>query len=178
MELAEATRHADHAIGVLAPYCERIEVAGSVRRKAPTVGDIEIVCIPKSSPVVNLFGECESEVRDWRFGAGVDALGSKVRGDAHHGKAFCRLSDDGILFDIFTATPENWGYIFAIRTGSAAFSRFVLATGWNKAGYTGVDGRLVRDPEDPEGSAVVVREEKDLFDLIGLDFVAPERRTA
>lgn len=31
----------------LAPHCDRIEIAGSIRRKKPEVKDIEIVVIPK-----------------------------------------------------------------------------------------------------------------------------------
>ena len=31
----------------LAPHCEAISIAGSIRRQVPEVNDIEIVCIPK-----------------------------------------------------------------------------------------------------------------------------------
>jgi DNA polymerase/3'-5' exonuclease PolX len=54
----------------------------------------------------------------------------------------------------------------------ATMSREVLATGWVKAGYRSEDGRLrARD-----GSIIPVREEHDLFDLLGIPWVTPEAR--
>jgi hypothetical protein len=58
--LPAATALAAKLVAQLAPYCERIEIAGSVRRQKDIVGDIELVVIPKmiERPVVtqqNLF---------------------------------------------------------------------------------------------------------------------------
>lgn len=53
---------AEHAartiIGHLAPHCHRIEVAGSIRRRCRTVGDIELLAIPLTRPTgqASLFG--------------------------------------------------------------------------------------------------------------------------
>ena len=47
MQLEKAEKIARKYVDLLAPFCERIEIAGSTRRKKPEVGDIEIVCIPK-----------------------------------------------------------------------------------------------------------------------------------
>jgi DNA polymerase/3'-5' exonuclease PolX len=45
--LARARIIAGEIVDLLTPVCERIEVAGSVRREKATVGDnIEIVCVP------------------------------------------------------------------------------------------------------------------------------------
>jgi DNA polymerase/3'-5' exonuclease PolX len=46
---------AGRIVEALRPYCERIEIAGSLRREKPMVGDIEIVAIPRRP--VDLFGE-------------------------------------------------------------------------------------------------------------------------
>ena len=43
MEYNKALEIAEKTKAQLAPYCERIEIAGSIRRKKPDVGDIEIV---------------------------------------------------------------------------------------------------------------------------------------
>lgn len=40
----------------LHPYCEKIEIAGSIRRGKPLVKDIEIVTIPKMHYQHGLFG--------------------------------------------------------------------------------------------------------------------------
>jgi DNA polymerase/3'-5' exonuclease PolX len=88
------------------------------------------------------------------------------------GKYTQRRLPDGIMLDLFMADVENWGLIFAIRTGSADFSRHILATGWVKAGYHSEDGRL----RTRDGTIVPVREEQDLFALLGIPFVEPEAR--
>jgi len=46
MMLQLATHAADQVAEQLRPFCKRLEIAGSVRRKAPEVRDLEIVCIP------------------------------------------------------------------------------------------------------------------------------------
>jgi DNA polymerase/3'-5' exonuclease PolX len=45
MELQQAQKIASQVIQTLKPFCERIEVAGSIRRKRPFVHDIDLVCI-------------------------------------------------------------------------------------------------------------------------------------
>jgi hypothetical protein len=71
------------------------------------------------------------------------------------------------------ADADHWGLIFAIRTGSAAFSRQVLATGWMPAGYRPEDGRLRRRRD---GVILPVREEAELFALLELLWVEPRAR--
>lgn len=41
-------RAAEALVSALAPYCERIEIAGSIRRRKPEPSDIEIVAISKT----------------------------------------------------------------------------------------------------------------------------------
>jgi len=45
MELEKAKVIADTVVKALAPYCERIMVAGSIRRQKPTVRDIDLVLV-------------------------------------------------------------------------------------------------------------------------------------
>ena len=53
---ARALMLAQGLIETLRPHCERIEIAGSLRRGKPDVGDIELVCIPKADEMRDLFG--------------------------------------------------------------------------------------------------------------------------
>lgn len=75
------------------------------------------------------------------------------------------------------ANERNWGLIFAIRTGSAEFSHKVLARGWVRAGYKSVNGML-RQNVPPYKEIIDVREEKDLFNLIGVPYIEPKLREA
>lgn len=145
---------------LLAPHCDRIEIAGSIRRKKSQIGDIEIVAIPKA------YGPNDgiaAIVNQW----------PKVKGEMIFGKTKYtqRVLPEGIKLDLFFATPENWGSILAIRTGSADFSNRVLACGWVKQGYKSEGGFLFKNDQKFE-----VHEEKDLFQIIGIPYVEPENR--
>jgi DNA polymerase (family 10) len=161
MKLEMATAIAERIKDQLAPHCDRIEIAGSIRRRKADVGDIEIVAIPKPYDVGLFASGIAPIVNAW----------PKVRGELPC-KYTQRELPDGIALDLFFATPENWGLIFAIRTGSADYSHRVLACGWVRAGYKSADGMLSRD-----GVAVPVREERDLFRLAGVPWVDPEPRS-
>lgn len=52
---AEIHPIAARLLDALRPYCHRIEIAGSLRRKRDMIGDIEIVAIPRRPR--NLLGE-------------------------------------------------------------------------------------------------------------------------
>ena len=144
----------------LAPHCNRIEIAGSVRRRKTDPHDIEIVAIPKPYEVGLFASGIALVVNQW----------PKVRGELPC-KYTRRSLPDGIGLDLFFAAPENWGLILAIRVGSAFYSHHMLARGWVRNGYKSVDGMLTRD-----GVAVPVREERDLFRLAGVPWTEPEER--
>src|SRR5690348_2917422 len=48
---ADARKVADYLVDALTPCCERICVAGSLRRGKPHVGDIEILYVPRMGKV-------------------------------------------------------------------------------------------------------------------------------
>lgn len=161
MNLEKASLIAERIKAQLAPHCERIEIAGSIRRRKSDVGDIEMVVIPKPYDV-------------GLFASGIAPIVSawpKVRGELPC-KYTQRTLPDGIALDLFFATAENWGLIFAIRTGSADYSHRVLACGWVRNGYKSADGMLTRG-----GVALAVPEERDLFRLAGVPWVEPEARS-
>ena len=160
MRYSEAYAIALRILKELKPHCERIEIAGSIRRKKTFVKDIEIVAIPKPYEVGLFQSGIANVVSKWE----------KVKGELPC-KYTQRILPDGIKLDLFFAEPGNWGYIFAIRTGSAEFSRNVLALGWKLKGYRGEKGWLIKDK-----STHAIPEEEDLFELIGIDFMQPEKR--
>jgi len=161
MKYHEALKIAQEVLEQLRPHCHRCEIAGSIRRKKDEVKDIEIVAIPKPYDIGLFESGITTVVNRWKM----------VKGKLPC-KYTQRILPQGIKLDLFLADEMNWGYIYAIRTGSANFSHYILAKTWCKKGFKGDDGYLTRN-----GLVVEVREEQDLFDLIGLDYVAPEDRT-
>jgi len=170
MELTKAEKIAKKYVDLLAPFCQRIEIAGSVRRKKPEVKDIEIVCISKVIDIIDtgtLFGTQEL-ITHPNFVYEVNKL-EKVKGEPT-GKYTQRILPEGINLDLFIANRDNWGYILAIRIGPDGYSKYLAST-WVKQGFKGVDGNLTKN-----GEIIPVREERDLFWILGLDYVDPEFR--
>jgi DNA polymerase/3'-5' exonuclease PolX len=153
---------------ILRPACDRIEIAGSLRRNKPDVGDIELVCIPKEQ--TDLFGEkyCNAN--------GISQVLS-LNGAALHkdGEHFKQINLRHCMCDLFITTPECWGVIFMIRTGSADFSHKMVTPkqyGGYMPGYLKVkDGRLWN------GSTIIeTPEEKDVFNAYNMEYIIPEIR--
>ncbi len=157
---AEAHRIALDVLEQLRPHCIRIEIAGSIRRKKPEVGDIEIVAIPKPFETGLFQSGIASVVNQWE----------KVKGELPC-KYTQRILPEGIKLDLFLAEEGNWGSILAIRTGSAEYSHRVLANGWVREGFKSEGGFLFR-----EGERYEVREEQDLFQMARVAYIEPEGR--
>ena len=136
LPLAQAQRLARILTRRLEPACARIEVAGSIRRGKAWVGDVELVCIPRAGGQLDaLLARLEREGdeggrRIYRSRAFLEerlaGLGlpfvhtTDVRRWGERYKRFYVWASRqyGIVaVDLFVATRENWGAIYAIRTG-------------------------------------------------------------
>lgn len=181
--LADATIAAQAVVSLLAPGCERIEVAGSIRRKAAEVKDIEIVVAPMMSGG-GLFGDLAT---DHLNGAIHRAMqdGMLIGRDVRTGEPCMPYKLDGRRFypliyrafadwpvDLFCVrAPAQWGAIFAIRTGPADYSAR-LVTRAKERGLRCTEGHLV----DSEGRTVDTPEEQGFITACGLTFLPPEQR--
>lgn len=172
---SQAASLAERIKAALAPGCSRIEVAGSIRRKKATIGDIEIVCIPRM--MTDLFGVemLDPYGLDYILAELVEAgrLGEPLKNGPAY-KQFPVPAVDGLNLDLFITKPDQWGIILAIRTGSADFSRR-LVTQRNKGGLLPSDcvvsGGAIR-----RGAEIIpTPEETDVFELVG-GWVEPEAR--
>lgn len=109
----------------LRPGCGRIEAAGSIRRKAESVGDIEFVIVPKYG---TLFGEAKpgTSLLDVELDRLIE-LGKLTPGE-RNGERWKQLvlTSSGIKLDLFIVTPSTWGVMMAIRTGPADFSKAIV----------------------------------------------------
>lgn len=89
----------------------------------------------------------------------------------------------GYEHELFVSEPEALGIAMLIRTGPADFSRYVV-TELRKHGYRAEGGRVVRmiggdyagviEAGEPE--VVEVRDERAVFDLIGMSYREPGDR--
>mgnify|MGYP001587513803 CR=1 FL=1 len=165
--LAEMRVLASELADALRQSCERIEVAGSVRRQKPECGDIEVVAIPRFTSRPDLYGEGTRNNELWQV---VDGLGVAY---SKRGEKYRQFAWRGVQIDLFTAARHNWGWILLVRTGSADFSRR-MAVALNAHGYTSRDGVVRR--RDDSSATEETPEESDVFRLAGMEWVPPELR--
>ena len=174
------------------PACERIEIAGSVRRGKPDPHDIEIVAVPKLEVLVakrDMFADSDVTMAqrnlldellaNWRDEGLKLAHRPDKNGRPAWGPRFKRaVMADGIAVDIFSVLPPaQWGVIFAIRTGPAEFSHALMTSrlegGFMPVGMQVKDGQLWRN-----GDIIVdTPEEDDLFRDLGLPCWEPHERS-
>ncbi len=187
--LAQALPLAEKIKEAFAPGCERIEIAGSIRRQKQMVGDIELVAIPRLDYPLDmpkdLFGGYHGDKVSLLDGVIQDLLDAKPH--------FRRSDKNGPLFknfflttwvgqkelyipiDLFLTTPDQWGLIFAIRTGPADFSKHFVTQahkyGPLPPGYSVAGGWLCE-----QGKRISTPDEAQIFDLIGYGWREPTDR--
>ena len=183
---AEAENIARNLVAGLEPFCEQIEIAGSIRRMKPLIGDIEIVAVPEVEEQQDLFGDSGRTTSllwkhlDKLLKAGKIFHGSPKRWGTKY-RAFQAKTKRGQLYkvDLFTCFKENWGNTLLIRTGSKEFSRWMVSQ--KKLGGALPDdvfhqgNRLFRIG-DTENEPLPMFTEKDWFDLCNLPFIPSIQR--
>ncbi|HAM53933.1 MAG TPA: hypothetical protein DCQ64_00400 [Candidatus Rokubacteria bacterium] len=188
--LARAETLAAEVVGLLSPACTRLEIAGSIRRRKPHIGDIEIVAVPKReslAPLVDLFGNTLTVLSHNVLDALIEhllmcgILGRRldVNGRTAVGERYKRLSYRGFGLDLFSVLPQSgaqWGVIYLLRTGSARFSHR-LVTSRLLGGWLPVSAR-VRDGAIWQGETLVpTPEEQDVLNYCNLPWIEPSLRT-
>ena len=168
MKLAAAQSLADKIAAEITPFCDRLEIAGSIRRRRPNCGDIDIVCIPKGiTGREALLARCSRTAKLVKQGDQyvVFELANGVQLDlwvAHGGTG-----------DLLTTTPSNWGMLLLARTGSAAHNIHLAERARSLGLRFNPHRGLMRF-----GETVASAEEAEIFAALKLDYVRPEDREA
>lgn len=167
---------------IFEPACERIEIAGSLRRRKPEVGDLEFVAIPRyiSGGQIDLFGNSERvSLLDRRVQKAVSLSLLEVIKNGEKYKQFIHKRPTGELvgIDLFITTVEQWGYIFALRTGSAEFNA-KWNTQRNKGGLLPSQFRFEGGWLMCGDEKIPTPDEKEFFALIEIPWIEPSQRSA
>ena len=170
MELEKAKAIAEELKELLALACERIEIAGSIRRQKPEVGDIELLCIPK-------------------YIAGVDQLDREIgalfiqhilchrrnkRGSITCGpknKLLLHIGS-GIGVDIFSTSEECWPVALVVRTGGEVTNKRIAIAALRKGYRFHAYGSGFSTPN----GEIVCHSERGVFETAGLPYQEPEER--
>ena len=180
LEFAETI--ADTLVGLLRPRCQRIQVAGSIRRRKPMVGDIEILYIPVATTRTNLLGEPSKQLNT--LDQEIQTLISARVLDFRYNKAGHRIAygplnkclvhvPSGMGVDIFCTTEERWAMSLVIRTGPAEMNIRLMKTALAQglSGHAYGEGFTL-----PDGSLQVCRSEEEVFTAVGWPYLPPEER--
>lgn len=193
------------AIGVgnrMLPYCDRLNIAGSIRRGKLEVKDIEIVCQPKivKTGQIDLFGaDTRKDEVHAEFVSIVNDLGRVVKGKPNGRYMQIELDNPfggvkKVMLDIFMPQPYDYYRMYAIRTGSSDYSHQVIANAWKRRGWVGTQDGLRLEAEclavpgvDKKLKYKVIvdnptlppawNSEQEFFEWLGLQYIPPNIRT-
>lgn len=176
MDLDTASQIAKTVLQRIQKVVDRVEIAGSIRRKKSSVKDVELVVMTNNyeelykrlSRVGRFIKPGTPEIIDWE--------------PKMNAKYVRMLLNEGIKLDMFVANPDNWGALLCMRTGSAAngegdsYAGFVpkMFSQWKRASGGGKMSQC--QPMMPDGLLLSVPEEQDFFDLCNVRWVDPELR--
>lgn len=138
MNLKTAQKTAERLVDWLRPHCERIEVAGSIRRKRAVCNDVDLVIIPKMDVVKDMFGvtlSTRNVLHDYLTRYVMDSKGrtSWLTGqDRNDGKQFS-LKSPVCQLDLWMATKETFGTRLLCRTGSVAHNVWIIESAKSRA---------------------------------------------
>lgn len=152
--MEEAQKLAQEIVEQILPHCERVEVAGSIRRRKSEVRDIDLVLIPKPFLWNRIIATLQR------------TMNAKI---LKRGESIAQLTIKGVNVDLYVASPETWGALLLIRTGSAQHN-IKLSMLAQKKGMKLSHKGLVKDGK------VIASTEKEIFEALGLSYVEPEER--
>jgi DNA polymerase (family 10) len=158
MKIEEAKLIAERVKQTLRPYCDRIEIAGSIRRQKPIVNDIDLVIIEKPCALLSL--------ATLLFTMGVLKINGPDIKRLH-------LPNDNITLDIYIATPLTWSTLLLVRTGSKE-NNIRLATIAKRKGWqlkANGDGLF-----DEVGKRIAGDTEQSIYQALGVPYQEPHRR--
>lgn len=183
IDIQPAHEIAQDLIAVLALYCDRLAIAGSLRRRLDAghelvkIKDIELVAIPKRSP--GLFEQLEAwHPNQLSLKLDTMAANRQIEKGRAWGARQRQFTYQEAPIDLYLVyPPAEWGVIFTIRTGPADFGHW-LVTRKRQGGalprYMKVkDGRLLQN-----GKALPCPEEHDFFKWLGIPWCRPSERAA
>ena len=160
LDLGEAERLASQLKAAVEAICDKIEVAGSIRRQKTKVHDIDFVVVARNDANWQKISEKLKHLK-----AKLNCQGNSVI------KAYVPCQNGLFQVDFYRAKPSNFGIHLLIRTGSADHNMWL-------AGYAISKGMRIKYSEGliKEGSVVAGETEKGVFEALGLPYPIPSER--
>ena len=171
---------AEEIITLLSPCCERIAIAGSLRRGNAEVGDIEILYVPRMSErpdglfdkkIVSVAEEVINlHLDNGYFSKRQNKAGSFTWGESNKLAIHTR---SGIPVDLFSTTQPRWWVSLVIRTGSKDMNLALTMGAIAKNAHLNAYGVGVTWSD---GSVTEATSEEHVFELCGVKYREPKDR--
>jgi DNA polymerase/3'-5' exonuclease PolX len=160
LDLKEAERLACQFKAVVEAQCDRIEIAGSIRRQKTKVHDIDFVVVTKNDAEWQKINEKLKNLK-----AKSNCSGNSVI------KAFLPCQNGLFQVDFYRAKPSTFGIHLLARTGSADHNVWL-------AGYAISKGMRIKYSEGliKDNSVIAGETEKGVFEALGLPYPLPSER--
>lgn len=170
MKLARALAIALKIQEQLAPLCERIEIAGSIRRVRPEVGDVDLVILPRPGQLPAIKQRCTQKcevVRDGEQNC-IYRLRLSDQTELQLDIFFARPA----VSDLLNTAPGNFGTLLLCRTGSKEHNIYLV----EHAKRQNLRWNPYRGLIDAHGTVVASETEADIFKALNLPWIKPEDR--
>jgi len=165
MQLAKASKIALQLVDQLGPYCDRIAVAGSIRRQKPEVKDIDIVAIPSEDKLMKGGFFDQRSLVPTLADPRPNAIGP-------NGLRIASFKHQSAPVDVYWATPETWATLLLIRTGSKEHNIKLCGLAKRRGFHLHASG----DGLFRNGTRIAWESEQDIFRALDIPYVEPERR--
>ena len=182
---AQAWSVATELLETFSPAGERIIIAGSLRRRKETVGDIELLYIPRfqerrnpadmfASLTANLaddvihYLEAVRELERRKNRLGRETFGPKNK--------LMRHRRSGIGVDLFSTRPECWWNYLVCRTGPAELNVEIASRAKARGWMWNPTGEGFSRPCGLGTESVRMNSERDVLEFVGLEYAEPWER--
>jgi len=170
-QLGEAQVAAEKIRQALEVVAERIEVAGSIRRRRLWVHDIDLVLIPQGEWIQDAKGNPRPTpgLSHWfDIPRLINDMGGRI---IRKGPAIITAEVRGIQGDLYCATEETWGMLMLIKTGPKEFNIELCKRAQGLGMHLNPQIGLIKD-----GKCIASRTEEEILKALGLPYVEPVER--
>lgn len=172
--LAEALPIAERLRALFEPYSDKISYGGSVRRQSATVGDIELVIVPKRDDFESFHWQVNQIMKDTPnmkkavYGSKeTTKFGPKAKG--------ILLVEEQIVVELRIGFSYSWGYNLWLGTGPGQENKDLMVKVQQRQPCPFYFEEGVVHDRDTRRHLLVPTEEI-FFELLGIDYIAPEKR--
>jgi DNA polymerase (family 10) len=174
MILSEAENYAKEVCEAIRPFVNRAEVVGSIRRRRPEINDVDIIAIPPDDAAWRdipriLFKKLKASIV--KRGNELITVLIPDKSTPNDERTPFTGMHGMVQVDLYRATPETWGVLELIRTGSKEHNVKLCAHAlMNHMMLSAAKGVI------KEGKVIASVTEQEIFAALNMPYIEPQDR--